>query len=167
MEIWIMTYLTIAVFFDWRDFKIPNKLNGIGGMITLILGLISGMNVAEMAAGGGIPLILCGFLFYIGCLGGGDVKLLMVCGISVGWKVFHLLFLSFMWNGVYAMIFLWRQRSFRLRFTRFFHYITDCVFNKKILSYESSNGDFNKEGMIHFSLGIWLAYGTCILEGIL
>lgn len=108
MKVWIMIYLTIAVFYDWRDFRIPNKFNGAGAVITFLFGLVSGMNIIEMAAGGVIPLIICGLLFYIGCLGGGDVKLLMVCGISMGWEIFRLLFLSFIWNGLYAMVFLWR-----------------------------------------------------------
>lgn len=167
MKLWIMLYLTAAVFYDWRDFRIPNKLNGIGAIFTFFLGIFNGMDVVEMAVGGGIPLIICGFLFYIGCLGGGDVKLLMVCGISAGWKIFHLLFLSFMWNGIYAILFLWKQKSFRLRFTRFFHYVTNCIYKKKLLSYESLEKDFSKEAMIHFSLGIWFAYGTCIWERIL
>lgn len=167
MKVWIMIYLTIAVFYDWRDFRIPNKFNGAGAVITFLLGLVSGMNIIEMAAGGVIPLIICGLLFYIGCLGGGDVKLLMVCGISMGWEIFRLLFLSFIWNGLYAMVFLWRQKSFHLRLVRFFHYVTDCISNKRILSYEPLGGVFSEEGMIHFSLGIWLAYGTCILEEML
>ena len=75
MRVWIMIYLTIAVFYDWRDFRIPNRFNGAGAVITFLLGLVSGMNIIEIAVGGVIPLIICGLLFYIGCLGGGDVKL--------------------------------------------------------------------------------------------
>ena len=160
MELWMMIYLTAAVFFDWRDFRIPNKLNGAGAVITVIIGLFHGISLTEMAVGGGIPLIVCGFLFYIGCLGGGDIKVFVVCGISLGWDIFHLLFLSFMWNGVYAIVFLWRHGGFHLRFIRFFHYVGDCIYNRRILSYEPFCQDLSKEEMIHFSLGIWLAYGT-------
>ena len=42
------------------------------------------MKAADMMIGVLVVLISCGLLFYIGCLGGGDVKLLMVCAISIG-----------------------------------------------------------------------------------
>ncbi len=53
-----------------------------------------------------VVLISCGLLFYIGCLGGGDVKLLMVCAISIGRAMPQFLILSFICNGIYAVRFL-------------------------------------------------------------
>ena len=82
MKIWILLFLIMAAIYDYRDFKIPNKLNGAGALITLVLAGVSGMKAADMMIGVLVVLISCGLLFYIGCLGGGDVKLLMVCAIS-------------------------------------------------------------------------------------
>ena len=83
MKIWILLFLIMAAIYDYRDFKIPNKLNGAGALITLVLAGVSGVKAADMMIEF-VVLISCGLLFYIGCLGGGDVKLLMVCAISIG-----------------------------------------------------------------------------------
>ena len=144
MKIWILLFLIMAAIYDYRDFKIPNKLNGAGALIVLIS---------------------CGLLFYIGCLGGGDVKLLMVCAISIGRAMPRFLILSFICNGIYAVIFLWKRKNFHLRLFRLFQYVTQCKDNKRLLMYETENGDLMKDGMIHFSFGILAAYMICLLGG--
>ena len=149
MKIWILLFLIMAAIYDYRDFKIPNKLNGAGALITLVLAGVSGMKAADMMIGVLVVLISCGLLFYIGCLGGGDVKLLMVCAISIG----------------RAMIFLWKRKNFHLRLFRLFQYVTQCKDNKRLLMYETENGDLMKDGMIHFSFGILAAYMICLLGG--
>ena len=153
MKIWILLFLIMAAIYDYRDFKIPNKLNGAGALITLVL------------AGVLVVLISCGLLFYIGCLGGGDVKLLMVCAISIGRAMPRFLILSFICNGIYAVIFLWKRKNFHLRLFRLFQYVTQCKDNKRLLMYETENGDLMKDGMIHFSFGILAAYMICLLGG--
>ena len=165
MKIWILLFLIMAAIYDYRDFKIPNKLNGAGALITLVLAGVSGMKAADMMIGVLVVLISCGLLFYIGCLGGGDVKLLMVCAISIGRAMPRFLILSFICNGIYAVIFLWKRKNFHLRFIRLFQYVTQCKDNKRLLMYETENGDLMKDGMIHFSFGILAAYMICLLGG--
>ena len=150
MKIWILLFLIMAAIYDYRDFKIPNKLNGAGALITLVLAGVSGMKAADMMIGVLVVLISCGLLFYIGCLGGGDVKMLI---------------LSFICNGIYAVIFLWKRKNFHLRLFRLFQYVTQCKDNKRLLMYETENGDLMKDGMIHFSFGILAAYMICLLGG--
>ena len=48
MKIWILLFLIMAAIYDYRDFKIPNKLNGAGALITLVLAGVSGMKAADM-----------------------------------------------------------------------------------------------------------------------
>ena len=129
MKIWILLFLIMAAIYDYRDFKIPNKLNGAGALITLVLAGVSGMKAADMMIGVLVVLISCGLLFYIGCLGGGDVKLLMVCAISIGRAMPQFLILSFICNGIYAVIFLWKRKNFHLRLFRLFQYVTQCKDN--------------------------------------
>ena len=43
MKIWILLFLIMAAIYDYRDFKIPNKLNGTGALITLVLAGVSGI----------------------------------------------------------------------------------------------------------------------------
>lgn len=165
MKIWILLFIILAAIYDYRDFQIPNWLNGTGACITLILAGICGVKVTEIAAGVLIVLVSCGLLFYIGCLGGGDVKLLMVCAISIGRAMPRFLILSFICNGIYAVIFLWKRKNFHLRLFRLFQYVTQCKDNKRVLMYETENGDLMKDGMIHFSFGILAAYMICLLGG--
>ena len=165
MKIWILLFIILAVIYDYRDFQIPNWLNGIGACITLILAGICGMKVMDITAGVLIVFASCGLLFYIGCLGGGDVKLLMVCAISIGRAMPRFLILSFICNGIYAVGFLWKRKNFHLRLFRLFQYVTQCKDNKRLLMYETENGDLMKDGMIHFSFGILAAYMICLLGG--
>lgn len=37
MILWMLIYLTLAVIYDWRDFRIPNWLNAAGAVITVII----------------------------------------------------------------------------------------------------------------------------------
>ena len=48
---------------------------------------------------------------------------------------------------------------------RLFQYVTQCKDNKRLLMYETENGDLMKDGMIHFSFGILAAYMICLLGG--
>lgn len=166
MKIWILLFIILAAIYDYRDFQIPNWLNGTGACITLILAGICGVKVTEIAAGVLIVLVSCGLLFYIGCLGGGDVKLLMVCAISIGWGMPRFLILSFICNGVYAVGFLWKRKNFHLRFIRLFQYVTQCIKNKRLLVYETGREDSMKEGIIHFSYGILAAYIIYLSGGV-
>lgn len=158
MKIWILLFLIVAAIYDFRDFRIPNWLNASGAIVTLIFAYISGMKVSEITAGVLIVLFSCGILFYIGCLGGGDVKLLMVCGISIGWGMPQFLILAFICNGIYAVIFLWKRKNFHLRLLRLFQYVTQCINSKRLLVYETGEEDSVKDGIIHFSFGILAAY---------
>ena len=166
MKIWILLFLILAAIYDFRSYKIPNWLNGTGACITLIFAGIYGIKIQEMTAGVLIVLVCCGLLFYIGCLGGGDVKLLMVCGISIGWDTPRFLILSFICNGIYAVIFLWKRKNFHLRFIRLFQYVTQCINNKRLLVYETGEEESMKEGIIHFSFGILAAYIIYLSGGV-
>lgn len=165
MKIWILLFLATAAFYDYRDFRIPNKLNATGALITLIFAGVYGVKAVDMAVGILVVLISCGLLFYIGCLGGGDVKLLMVCAISIGRGMPQFLILSFICNGIYAVIFLWKRKNFHLRLYRLFQYVTQCRDNKRLLTYETGNNDSMKDGIIHFSFGILVAYMICLAGG--
>ena len=60
---------------------------------------------------------------------------------------------------------LWKRKNFHLRLFRLFQYVTQCKDNKRLLMYETENGDLMKDGMIHFSFGILAAYMICLLGG--
>ncbi|MCI5622820.1 A24 family peptidase [Anaerostipes sp.] len=162
MVIWMLVFLSAAVFYDWKEFRIPNWLTGIGAVITTGICLWKGVEIADIAAGVLLPFFICIGLFYLGCLGGGDIKLLMVCGIPLGTYVFRFLVVSFLWNGVYAIIFLWRHGSFRLRLSYFIHYISECLESRRLIPYQNRLQK-SEEDQIHFSTGVLLAYLTLFI----
>ena len=51
MKIWILLFLIMAAIYDYRDFKIPNKLNGAGALITLVLAGVSGSRYDDRSCG--------------------------------------------------------------------------------------------------------------------
>lgn len=159
MVIWMFTFLLTAAAFDWRDFRIPNWLTGAGALVTIGICLWKGMDVVDMAAGFFIPFILCIGLFYLRCLGGGDIKLLMVCGIPLGTYVTTFLITAFFWNGIYAVIFLWKRRSFHLRISYFCNYISKCLGSRRVIPYQNMD-EMSETNQIHFSTGVLLAYVT-------
>lgn len=83
------------------------------------------------------------------------MKLLMVCGISIGWGMPQFLILSFICNGIYAVGFLWKRKNFHLRFIRLFQYITRCIKNKRLLVYETGEQDSMQGESYIFHLEFW------------
>ena len=164
MILWMLIYLTLAVIYDWRDFRIPNWLNAAGAVITVIICALQRMEWSVMAVGVLIPFMCCIGLFYLRALGGGDIKVLMVCGIPLGAAVIRFLILSFLWNGVIAVCVLWKHRSFRLRFSYLRHYLSGCLRDGQITSYENPD---DESKYLHFTYGIFLAYLTQIVGGLL
>ncbi len=164
MVLWMLIYLTLAVMYDWRDFQIPNRLNVWGAVVTAGICVQKGLEASAMAAGVLIPFVCCIGLFRLGMLGGGDIKVLMVCGIPLGTYVTRLLILSFLWNGVIAVCILWKRRSFCLRFTYLRQYISACLRDRQIDSYRNPD-DGSK--YLHFTYGIFLAYCTMFTGGLL
>ena len=109
------------------------------------------MKAADMMIGVLVVLISCGLLFYIGCLGGGDVKLLMVCAISIGRAMPQFLIFVILYVTVFMRdLFYGRGRTSICDYFRLFQYVTQCKDNKRLLMYETENGNLMKDGMIHF-----------------
>lgn len=166
MVLWMLLFLALAVWNDWRYFRIPNILIVVGAVVTLGICLLKEVALQHMFLGVAIPFVFCIGLFFLGCLGAGDIKLMMVCGIPLGRWVLDLLLWSFLWNGIYAVYFLWKHRSFRLSFQRFLEYISSCISAKRLLPYTKGDG-MSRDYHLHFSTGIFLAYLTLLLGGIL
>ncbi len=104
MDILIM--LAIAVAWDLRSGRIPNKLNGfwiIYGLLTSLMaggirGLLQGM------AGVLIPVLGLMILFHFRVIGAGDIKLFAGVGAFVGADVFWIIIYSFLLCGIYGAV---------------------------------------------------------------
>lgn len=164
MNIWFIIFLGVALIYDIREFRIPNWWIAVGTSVTVFLCYYEGRAPSQMLAGFLIPFLFCILLFWFGCLGGGDVKLLMVCGIAFGWAILSFMFYSFLLNGVYAVLFLWKSRSFHRRFSYLFHYISKSLRSRRLTPYVKSNEEV-QSAQIHFSVGVFLAYVTLMIGG--
>jgi len=113
-DIALVLTLIIAVFTDWREQKIYNKLLIPAFLAALILqtfqGGISGLTSSLLGAGLGFTLLL--LPYFMGGIGAGDVKLLAVIG-AFGGATFALT--SFLYGaiigGIISAILLARSRA--------------------------------------------------------
>lgn len=79
----------LAVWFDWRSFRIPNRLIEFGYLAALLIqaGLCEGtadQRLIRLTAGALCPVILLWLVWRAGGIGAGDIKLLSVLGTVLG-----------------------------------------------------------------------------------
>jgi prepilin peptidase CpaA len=103
-----LTVLAVAVFTDLRSRRIPNWLV----LPFMVLGLAvctwqrGWHGLGNSSAGLGLAILLYGFLFFLGGMGAGDVKLAAAIGAWIGpSQLFFALVVTAMAGGV--MVFLW------------------------------------------------------------
>ncbi len=103
-----------AALFDLAQRRIPNRLIALG----LACGVLSAGLTGDLAAIGGALLgmaVALGMLivpFARGWMGGGDVKLLMVCGAFTGWMgTLEILLIGTAVHGVISMGWLMARRA--------------------------------------------------------
>ena len=101
--------VTLGALWDCAQRRIPNRLVLIGLGLGLGHALLDGGGVGLIDAIGGILTALAVLIwpFARGWLGGGDVKLIMVCGAFVGWKgVLTIVLWSTALNGLVSLAWL-------------------------------------------------------------
>lgn len=109
--------LTVVAFVDIDTMEIPNGFV----LAILIIGMISivtmpGISLVERLIGMvsvSLPLLLI-TLVIPGAFGGGDIKLMGVCGLLLGWKLSLVsLFLAVLTGGLYGMYLLGTRKKGR------------------------------------------------------
>ncbi|MDZ4676477.1 MAG: A24 family peptidase [Oligoflexia bacterium] len=104
--------LTAATITDFRTHRIPNKLMLISAVISVIVVVITAGGAGLTNAGLGF---LTGFGFYFplawfGVIGGGDLKLLAVVGITTGaLNILMIGLFSLIWGAIFGVL----QSAFR------------------------------------------------------
>ena len=131
-----------AVFYDFAGGKIPNRLIGIGLLVSIgyMLGTRGVQYIFEMAVGMAIPVVLLFALFHIRALGGGDLKLLSLMGSFFGFRIIKVIVYAFLFGACQSLIRLLLNLPFFQRF-----HIT-------------------KKRTIHFALAIFLAAFYVVLQ---
>ena len=119
--------LAIACCFDYKTHRIPNWLIVCCMFAGLGYRLISGgyKGVLEYLASALLTTILLYFVFWIGAIGAGDVKMLGVCAGFFPWnKVLYFLFFALMIATVIALFKMYLGRNMKDRL----YYLTySCV----------------------------------------
>lgn len=102
--LWLLVGLATA--WDLSQRRIPNKLIVIGLLSGLVLqtqiGGLAGLGLSLLGALCGLGLLIVPFAIRV--MGGGDVKLTMVCGVFLGWLgVIEITLLASVFHGVLAL----------------------------------------------------------------
>jgi prepilin peptidase CpaA len=108
----IVAVLTVATFTDVHSRRIPNWLVlpfFLAG-IAVLSGLYGWHGAGQSLEGAGLALLIYGFLFWMGGMGAGDVKLGIAIGAWIGpYQLFIALVLTGLAGG--AMALLWAMRG--------------------------------------------------------
>ncbi len=159
----LFSYISAAVFFDKREFKIPNWLCVAGVVNGLCYHLIADgfLRFPKYITGTFMPIVCLFALFYFQMLGAGDIKLFAVVGSFLGKDVIWIIIYSMFLNGIAAFFILCKEKAFRERFRYFGMYMRDFFLNRESFSKkrEAYLGEAWKESpfVLHFSVGIWFA----------
>ncbi len=155
----LFIYISVAAFFDMKEFRIPNQLCIVGILNGLCYHfIIEGLQGFSNYLGGMIiPLFCLGILFYFRMLGAGDIKLFAVVGSFLGKDVIWIILYSIFVNGIFAFFILYKKKAFIQRFRYFGQYMKTLFLTGEKKPY---CGDDWRESpfVIHFTLGIWFSF---------
>ena len=116
----VIVLLSVAII-DWNTMTIPDGLLIFGtasAIIWIMLGNISWQNALLGAAAGGLPLFLIDRLIWLFAnkpgFGFGDVKLMAMSGLFIGWQgVQTAYFVAFIAGGAFGVWLLFTKRAER------------------------------------------------------
>jgi len=109
ITLFLLIILVTAVFFDLKNQKIPNWLT-LGSLpIILVISFLSGGSAQLITSflGAALAGFIWLFIWQLGLVGGGDQKLMMVVGASLGYQlVIPVTLVIAMVGGLQAIIFI-------------------------------------------------------------
>ena len=171
MELSKQAYMTlilvIAVYMDFKCYRINNKLIVIGTCIGSLHNFVNqgiyGLTCSLL--GGIVPIGLLFFFYLSSVLGAGDIKLFAVIGTFGGISFcIKSMLIAFIIGAIISLIKMVRYRIVITRLQYFTEHIFRLIHEKKLLSYYNVE-EKKEECIIHFSLPICLAtIILCILD---
>lgn len=100
---------------DWYHWRIPNQLLAASMAVALMLAMFTadGITLRECLMGGVTGLALFMPFYLMGGMGAGDVKLLGVLGLHMGWvATLHVALISALVGGVWAIALLFARSPY-------------------------------------------------------
>lgn len=157
--------LLLAVYSDIKYRKIYNKITMPG----ILLGFLVNIYEKKLIAGllfsfEGLVLGILLFIlpFILGGLGGGDVKLMGAVGAFKGpLFVFYAIISAALVNGIFAMLFLAREKKLFFTLKKIYYAIVNTILFKSSLNPEDIENKNNDK--IKIPYGIGLAIGTFLI----
>lgn len=163
-EMYLAVFLAAATTADLKWQRIPNELILFGLLTGTLLRAESG-GVRGVVEGilAGIMTITVFYIFYIiGAVGAGDIKLLAVIGLTVGFSfASYTALYSLFAAGAAALIFMVKKQQTHIRLYLLFSHIALCIRQKKMIRYSA----LEQEGYLHYALYISIGYLAALTLG--
>ena len=164
----MMLFLAMASYYDLRYDRIPNRLLIVFGLFVVLFNLIvytlkvPGMLIDTVGAiesltGLLIPLIVLLPLWLIKAIGAGDIKLLMVMGLSLGTEIILIGFYSFIVSALIGLFYLVKRGVLMNRMCAVFEHIVLVSNKKRVIEYK--NGTKSADA-------VTVAFAPCVLIGL-
>lgn len=151
----IMSFIltSIALYQDFKYYKIKNKLNFIFILLGFIYNIFIG-NILNSLIGFLFPIWML-ILFRFRMMGAGDIKLFFALGAITGFpNILYISILSIILNGIIAFIIMILRKNFISRFKMIYYWLNNCFYSNKFIEYEGIDGERN--GLFRYSIGIFL-----------
>lgn len=163
----LLIVVILAVLFDLRTYRIPNRLLLCGLIATEVSTLIAGgwRQLGISVLGIVLPILLLFLLYQLRVLGAGDIKLFAVIGGGIGPGVWKVILYSFIVGGVLALIQMVYHHNLVSRIHYFWQYIQGFFYRGQIVPYSSGFEKGERRNVLHFSIPILIGYIFWILKG--
>lgn len=151
--------LLLAALLDALWGKIPNWLNITGYLVGVVFTCytLSFLDAIQRIVVSLVIFICMYLLFAIGCMGAGDVKLLMVLSMYASLKEFLvILMISFVLAAAFSLCKMIKYNILWLRLALFASYLQKCVQSRKVLPYVNSVDAW--QAKIHMAGPIFIGY---------
>lgn len=154
-QFFLLIFTMACSLHDLRTGKIPNHF--------ILCGLLAGSaslflpkaSLTDCILGFLLPFLLLGGLVLLGMLGGGDVKLLSVIGLFLGYRaIVRIIFYSIFMGAVFSILLLIKRKNPIRRIVYLRDYLTQLQAGGQIRPYRSEE---SRDGEFCFSVPIFLA----------
>lgn len=130
---------SVAIFTDWRFYRIPNVCVGAGALAGLIMTFVSDSVLGLAAAAASMVIIFLAFypFYLLGGVGAGDIKLFMMVGCYMrGDALVHYLLVTMLMAAVCSILKMLAYKESRERLFYLMRYIKKAVLTGAMDEYQ-------------------------------
>ncbi len=130
---------SVAIFTDWRFYRIPNVCVGAGALAGLIMTFVSDSVLGLAAAAASMVIIFLAFypFYLLGGVGAGDIKLFMMVGCYMkGDALVHYLLVTMLMAAVCSILKMLVYKESRERLFYLMRYIKKAVLTGAMDEYQ-------------------------------